>query len=109
MPSLQRQRWTPGAGAPIPNAGLEKPDYLNPGSSTSSGIPETTAFNLGRRHSWEVSQSCQFRFPSGEGKDTLGTFSPVTYVSAPHLHFHEPKLQQFISLCDHLQKHHKYP
>lgn len=98
MPSLQRQRWTHGAGAPIPNAGLEKPEHLNPGSSTSSGIPETTAFHLWRTHSWEVSQSCQFGFPSEEGKDTLGIFTAGIYVSAPPLHFHEPKLQEFISL-----------
>lgn len=98
MPSLQRQRWARGAGVPIPNAGLEKPDHLDPGSSTSSGIPETTAFHLWRTHSWEVSQSCQFGFPSGEGKDTLGIFIPVIYVSAPPLHFHEPKLQEFISV-----------
>lgn len=97
MTSLQRQRWAHGAGAPTPNAGLEKPDHLNPGSSTSAGIPETTAFHSGRTHSWEIPQSCQFGFPSGEGKDILGIFLPVTYISAPHLHFHEPKLQEFIS------------
>lgn len=80
MPSLHRQRWTHSAGVPISNAGLEKPDQLNLGSSTSSGTPEMTAFNLGRTRSWEVSQSCQLGFPSGEGEDLLGTFIPVTFA-----------------------------